>query len=96
MDPVSVFSTVTEKQTERNPNPFFTKEPLEYILTGEFENVPWILGTVEDEGIIRVASKLLNIVVVFLLMFVCSKVWCDNLNNWKRSMPTLHRCFLKC
>ncbi|KAJ4435470.1 hypothetical protein ANN_18086 [Periplaneta americana] len=40
----SRYSPVVEKQTERNPEPFLTKEPLQQILDGNFHKVPWMLG----------------------------------------------------
>lgn len=58
IDPLTVYLPSIEKKTEANPNPFLTKEPIDYIMNGEFQNIPWILGTVSDEGIIRAAGKL--------------------------------------
>ncbi|CAH0557021.1 unnamed protein product [Brassicogethes aeneus] len=55
-DPLVVFSSVIEEKTDRNPNPFLTKQPLQYIQDGDFSNVPWISGNVENEGILRVSS----------------------------------------
>lgn len=46
-----------EVQTAANPEPFLTKYPIEYIKSGEFANVPWILGVVEEEGLLKVEGK---------------------------------------
>ncbi|RZC35109.1 COesterase domain containing protein, partial [Asbolus verrucosus] len=58
VEPFTPFSIVTEQTTAANPNPFLTKEPLEYLRAEEFQNVPWIVGNVQDEGILRVAQFL--------------------------------------
>lgn len=58
LDPISIYTFVTEKKTSGNPEPFITKSPLEYIQSGEFANVPWILGAVEDEGLLKAEGKL--------------------------------------
>lgn len=42
-----------EKETIANPNPFITKQPVDYIRNNETNLVPWIIGLVEDEGLIR-------------------------------------------
>ncbi|RZC40159.1 juvenile hormone esterase [Asbolus verrucosus] len=56
IEPLTPYSIVTEQKTDANPNPFLTKEPLEYLQNGEFQKVPWIVGNVQDEGILRVAQ----------------------------------------
>ncbi|KAJ8971087.1 hypothetical protein NQ314_000893, partial [Rhamnusium bicolor] len=53
VDPLTVYTVVTEVQSEANPEPFITKHPIEYIQAKEFYNVPWINGFVEDEGIFK-------------------------------------------
>ncbi|RZC42269.1 COesterase and/or Abhydrolase 3 domain containing protein, partial [Asbolus verrucosus] len=58
IDPLTVYLPSIEKKTKDNPHPFLIKEPMEYILNGDFHHIPWILGTVEDEGIIRAAGLL--------------------------------------
>lgn len=44
-------------KTEANPEPFLEKDPLEYLLAGDFQKVPWIVGKTQDEGILRVSRK---------------------------------------
>lgn len=56
VEPLTVFSPVIEKKTENNKEPFFTKQPLQYIFDGEFQKIPWIAGVVQDEGILRVSA----------------------------------------
>lgn len=52
-----VFGPVTEKKTESNLNPFITEDPVDIIRRGDFQKVPWIIGTVENEGILRASRK---------------------------------------
>ncbi|KAJ8963816.1 hypothetical protein NQ314_005358 [Rhamnusium bicolor] len=58
IDPLTVYLPSIEKQTEKNPNPFITKQPIEYIRNKEFHKVPWIVGVVNDEGLIRAEPML--------------------------------------
>ncbi|KAJ8920752.1 hypothetical protein NQ315_004892 [Exocentrus adspersus] len=53
VDPLTVYGTVIETLTEANPKPFITKSPIEYIRSNEFTSVPWIIGVVQDEGILK-------------------------------------------
>lgn len=48
---------VTEKKTKLNPEPFLEKSPMTYIKENHFLNIPWIIGVVRDEGILRVSRK---------------------------------------
>lgn len=59
MEPISLYTPVVEKKTKLNPEPFLQKSPLEYIREGDFVNVPWIIGVVRDEGILRVSRELI-------------------------------------
>ncbi|XP_044750331.1 uncharacterized protein LOC123310753 [Coccinella septempunctata] len=56
VDPLSIYTVVTENQTERNPEPFMTKLPKDSILEGNFYSVPWIIGTVQNEGNLRASA----------------------------------------
>lgn len=47
---------VAEIKTPANPNPFITKDPVLYFMANEFKKVPYIVGTVQDEGILRVSG----------------------------------------
>lgn len=58
VDPLTVYSPVREEKTAANPEPFLTKNPIEYVQNGEFTNVPWILGIVKDEGLLKVEGKI--------------------------------------
>lgn len=55
-----VFGPVTEQKTENNLNPFITEDPIDIIRRGDFQKVPWIIGAVENEGILRVSRKYLK------------------------------------
>ncbi|XP_050305672.1 juvenile hormone esterase-like isoform X2 [Anthonomus grandis grandis] len=55
-NPLVIYGAVVETESERNPQPFFTKTPLEYILSGQIEKVPWITGVVKNEGVLRAPS----------------------------------------
>ncbi|XP_060534951.1 juvenile hormone esterase-like [Cylas formicarius] len=57
-DTVTVFSAVVERESINNPDPFITKTPTEYIETGEFRDVPWMVGLVQNEGILRAPSRI--------------------------------------
>lgn len=57
VDPLAVYGIVTEKKTTANPEPYITMEPKEIIESGDFAQVPFILGVVEDEGVIRASGK---------------------------------------
>ncbi|KAL3282793.1 hypothetical protein HHI36_005959 [Cryptolaemus montrouzieri] len=56
IDPVTPYTLVTETKTKRNPKPFLTKLPVQYVQNGEFSNVPWIIGTNENEGSLRASA----------------------------------------
>nr|BAE94685.1 juvenile hormone esterase [Psacothea hilaris] len=58
IDPLNVYLPSIEQKTESNPNPFITKQPIDYIRSKEFYKVPWILGLVTDEGLIRAEAIL--------------------------------------
>ncbi|KAJ8920753.1 hypothetical protein NQ315_004893, partial [Exocentrus adspersus] len=53
IDPLNIYLPSIERKTKLNPNPFITKQPIEYIRNKEFYKVPWIVGVVSDEGLIR-------------------------------------------
>nr|QFN66797.1 caryl carboxylesterase [Propylea japonica]QKI86658.1 glutathione S-transferase [Propylea japonica] len=56
VDPLSVYQPVIEKKTHRNPNPFITRHPLDYIKNGHFQKVPWIVGLASDDGLVRTSG----------------------------------------
>lgn len=56
VDPLTVYTLVIEKQTEKNPEPFLTRMPKDIILEGKFNMVPWITGTVQNEGNLRASA----------------------------------------
>ncbi|KAH0809612.1 hypothetical protein GEV33_013180 [Tenebrio molitor] len=56
IEPLTPYTLVTENKTAANPNPFLEKQPLSYLQDEEFLKVPWIVGNVQDEGILRVAQ----------------------------------------
>ncbi|KAF5277750.1 hypothetical protein FQR65_LT03730 [Abscondita terminalis] len=58
-EPYALYGPVTEVKTPLNPEPYITEDPLNLIQEGRFHKVPWIVGVVEDEGILR-ASPLLR------------------------------------
>ncbi|KAJ8972498.1 hypothetical protein NQ317_012715 [Molorchus minor] len=58
VDPYTVYYPSVEKRTKNNPKPFITKQPVEYIRNREFYKVPWIIGVVDDEGLIRAEALL--------------------------------------
>lgn len=49
-----------EKETLNNQYPFITKDPVEYIRNRESNNVPWIIGIVENEGLLRAERNQIN------------------------------------
>ncbi|NP_001180223.1 juvenile hormone esterase precursor [Tribolium castaneum] len=55
IEPLTPYSMVTEKQTDANPNPFLVQDPLESLKAGAFMKIPWMVGSVQDEGILRAA-----------------------------------------
>lgn len=57
VDPLNVFMPSIEKKTTLNPNPFLTKSPVNYIRDEDFVNIPWIVGVVSDEGLLRAERK---------------------------------------
>ncbi|KAB0797635.1 hypothetical protein PPYR_08628 [Photinus pyralis] len=58
-EPFLLYAPVTERRTALNPKPYITEDPLDIIKSGRMRKVPWILGVVADEGILR-ASPLLR------------------------------------
>lgn len=60
IDPLSVYQPVVETKTRRNPNPFLTKHPLEYIKDGNFLKIPWIVGLTSDDGLVRSSGETSN------------------------------------
>lgn len=57
VDPLSVYTVVTETASERNPEPFLLELPKDTIRAGDFYSVPWIIGTVQNEGNLRASGK---------------------------------------
>lgn len=60
---------VPEVKTAANPEPFLTAHPQEIIRSGDFNRVPFVLGTNSDEG------------SFFLLPLVCTQAALDYLND---------------
>lgn len=60
VEPYTPYTVVTEKKTATNPEPYLLKEPKEMLEKGEFTDVPWMVGVVQDEGIIRAARMYIN------------------------------------
>ncbi|KAJ8954409.1 hypothetical protein NQ318_011083 [Aromia moschata] len=60
VDPLNVYTPSVERRTVNNLRPFITKQPIDYIRNKEFYNVPWILGVVDSEGLIR-AERILKL-----------------------------------
>ncbi|CAH0557020.1 unnamed protein product [Brassicogethes aeneus] len=58
IDPINVYMPSIEKLTKMNPDPFITKTPQEYIRNREYKNIPWVLGLVNNEGLIRAEALL--------------------------------------
>lgn len=56
-EPLIPFTAATETLSPENPEPFMVENPVQVIRNGRFNNVPWISGVVQDEGILRVARK---------------------------------------
>ncbi|XP_018325031.1 venom carboxylesterase-6-like isoform X2 [Agrilus planipennis] len=56
--PSVVFMPSIEKRTSLNPHPFITQDPIEIIKSRNFNNVPWIVGFVQNEGLITAAELL--------------------------------------
>lgn len=42
-----------EKASPRNPSPYITKTPLDYLTNGEVRRVPWMVGFVRNEGVMK-------------------------------------------
>ncbi|XP_017772304.1 PREDICTED: venom carboxylesterase-6-like [Nicrophorus vespilloides] len=55
-EPTTIFSSVTEIKTDSNPEPFITKAPMEIVLSGDFNQVPWITGITSDDGMVKASS----------------------------------------
>ncbi|KAK9872872.1 hypothetical protein WA026_020226 [Henosepilachna vigintioctopunctata] len=60
VDPVMPYSLVIEKKTKRNPEPFLTKMPIDYIQAREFSNIPWIVGVAQNEGDLKASPLVRN------------------------------------
>lgn len=58
-EPFLLYAPVMERRTDLNPKPYITEDPLDIIKSGRMRKVPWIIGVVADEGILR-ASPLLR------------------------------------
>ena len=41
-------------------NPFFEQDPLKLMVTGQFNKVPIMIGTVKDEGLLHTATLMQN------------------------------------
>nr|QIK02095.1 juvenile hormone esterase [Holotrichia parallela] len=52
-EPLMPYSPAIEQKSEKNPEPFITEDPINIIRKGNFHNVPWIIGVVSNEGILR-------------------------------------------
>lgn len=57
VEPLVIFGPVLEGRTVANPRPFIDSDPMSKIVRNEFSHMPWMVGVVEREGIIRAASK---------------------------------------
>lgn len=55
-----IYTYVTETRTEKNPEPFLERDPAEIIMSGDFQKVPWILGTVENEGALKAGPNFIS------------------------------------
>lgn len=64
IDPLNVYVPSVETMTKNNPDPFITKTPKEYVENGDFRNVPWIIGLVQNEGLIRAEGELTKMSLV--------------------------------
>nr|ATS94112.1 juvenile hormone esterase [Dendroctonus rhizophagus]UUB32783.1 carboxylesterase COEF1 [Dendroctonus rhizophagus] len=56
--PFTLWSTVVETATARNPNPFITDKVLINLKYGNVKHVPWMTGVVQNEGLLVAASLL--------------------------------------
>ncbi|KAI4466364.1 carboxylesterase [Holotrichia oblita] len=54
-EPLTVYLPTIEFESQTNPEPFITKDPINIIEDVEFSNVPWIIGVTSGEGILRAA-----------------------------------------
>jgi hypothetical protein len=52
-----VYIPCPEKQTSRNPKPFLPAEPFSLIRAGDFNKVPWIVGSTSQDMATAVAGK---------------------------------------
>ncbi|XP_030753381.1 venom carboxylesterase-6-like [Sitophilus oryzae] len=59
-DPLVIFTSAIETRSARNPNPFLTKPPVEYLVDGTFQKVPWMTGLVKNEGDIKAQGLIRN------------------------------------
>ena len=48
-----VWTPVMDFQYSKNP--FFTQEPVKSVVSGEFNKVPTMIGTLKDEGLLHTA-----------------------------------------
>jgi hypothetical protein len=48
-NPFSPFAPTIEKA---GPNPFLSMHPLDYILEGDVEDVPWITSVTNEDGLV--------------------------------------------
>ncbi|KAJ4448842.1 hypothetical protein ANN_00233 [Periplaneta americana] len=58
--PASGYAPVVERKTERNPEPFLTKNPLILLQEGSFERVPWMMGGSNNGLCMSVSGKYFN------------------------------------
>lgn len=54
------FGPVVEKAGDA---PFITRSPVEYLSSGDMQDLPWITGVVSEEGLIPIAGKMLLVIV---------------------------------
>lgn len=64
IDPLCVYLPSIEEESD---SAYLTKYPIEYIRNNEFDkSIPWIVGLVQDEGIIRAAREFFKKISIFL------------------------------
>lgn len=66
IEPTTIFAPVIEAQTENNPDPFISQPIFNVIKEKKFNQVPWISGLVENEGILRASRKILKKKILFI------------------------------
>ncbi|KAI4466377.1 carboxylic ester hydrolase [Holotrichia oblita] len=54
-EPLTPYFPAIEEKSAGNPEPFITEQPVDIIKKGDFHNVPWMIGVVSNEGILRSA-----------------------------------------